>query len=154
LSAYPSTSAADQAAAYERDISENWDSMPAFEQEQAKAYLQAKFQGAPQSEFASQPMPQYTAGNPYLTTGMQQPGYGYGSPAYGYPGYGPGAFGPPKRDEAEWAIWLGYVGVFVFTPLAIFCGIKNLINERPGHGWVQLLLGLAPWILLMLIAAS
>jgi hypothetical protein len=147
-------SPAEQAAAYERYISENWDRMPAFEQEQAKAYLQAKFQASQQPGLASQPATPYLSGDPYLTQGMQQAGYGYGGAAYGYPAYGLGAFGPPKKDTAEWAIWVGWVGVFVFTPLAIFCGIKNIINDRPGHGYAQLFLGLAPFVLLVLIAAS
>jgi hypothetical protein len=155
VSSYQASSPADQAAAYERYISENWDSLPSYEQEQAKAYMRAKFEASQQ--------PGYQSGHvatPNMYSGQYaSAGYGYGQGSWGntgqfYGGYGPGAFGPPKRDEAGWAVPIGYVGVLFFTPLAIYCGIKNLSNGRSGHGYTQLVLGLLPWLLVMVALAT
>lgn len=152
----------EQAAAYERYVSENWDSLAPFEQEQAKAYLRAKFEAPQQSAFSAPPAASNSYGGQYGSAGYGQsqyasPGYGqspygYGDPIYG--GLGLGAFAPPKRDEEEWAIWVGYLGVLFFTPLAIFCGIKNLTHDRPGHGWAQILLGIGPFVLIMMMLAA
>jgi hypothetical protein len=153
LSTYSAVNPADQAAAYERYISENWDSLPPYEQEQAKAYMRSKFEGSQQPGYAGQfaaPNPPY-AGQP-MPAGYGQAPWMNGGSYYG--AYGPGAFGPPKRDEAGWAVPVGYIGVLFFTPLAIYCGIKNLTNGRSGHGYTQLLLGLLPWVLLMLVVAA
>ena len=153
---------ADQAAAYERYISENWDSLQPFEQEQAKAYLRAKFEAPQQPGFAPQPAAPASYGgqfsspgygqSPYTSPGYGQSPYGYGDPMYG--ALGLGAFAPPKRDEEEWTIWAGYLGVFLFWPLAIFCGIKNLAHDRAGHGWAQILLVIVPLLLIMMLFAA
>jgi hypothetical protein len=152
LSTYSAVSPADQAAAYERYISENWNSLSPYEQEQAKAYMRAKFEGSPQPGYAGQ----FSGPNPYagqpVPAGYGQPAWTNGGALYG--GYGPGAFGPPKRDEAGWAVPVGYLGVLFFTPLAIYCGIKNISNDRSGHGYTQLLLGLLPWVLVALVIAA
>ena len=138
-------SPAEQAERYERYISENWNSLSAFEQEQAKVYLQQKYQAQQQAAFPTQPG--FGQQSPYAMSSNPQ-GYAsmYGDPYYG--GYGPGAFGPPKKEESGgWAVWAGYVGVLIFLPLALFCGIFNCTKGRAGHGIAQLLLAiLVLWV--------
>ena len=152
MSALPSMSPADSAAAYERHISDNWDRLSPFEQDQARAYMRSKFEGTQQVQ------PQ-----PYMASMPQQPGFPaaapmYGSsPMYGYGnGYGPGAFGPPKQEPgAGWAVPVGYVGLMLFTPLAFICGIINLTKGRTGHGMAQLLISVVLFVLtFMLLAAA
>src|SRR5688572_15208662 len=116
-------SPAESAAAYERYISENWDRLSPFEQDQARSYMQAKFEGVQQAQPQLQPPMASMSPQP----GYPQPGFpsaapGYGSsPMYGYGyGYGPGAFGPPKSEPGGgWAVPVGYIGLLFFTPLAL-----------------------------------
>jgi hypothetical protein len=128
MSAVPSMSQAEQAAGYERYVSEHWDTMSPFEQEQARAYFQAKYQPV-------QPQPQ--AQQPFAMAMQPQAGYGYG---YGQPSYS-GGFAPAKREQGGgWAVPVGYIGLLLFTPLAFFCGIFNLTKGRTGHGIAQVVL--------------
>ena len=129
MSALPNMSHAESAAAYERHISDNWDALSPFEQEQARAYLQSKFQAMQQPH------------SPQVMTSMyQQPGYPNASPTYGM--YG--GFAPAKPEQGGgWAVPVGYVGLLVFTPLAFFCGIYLMTKGRSGHGIAQILLSAA-----------
>jgi hypothetical protein len=152
-------SPAESAAAYERYISENWDRLSPFEQDQARAYMQARFEGVqpqqppqvmptmhqqPQPMMAANPMPGYP--NP-------APGYGSAAPGYGYGMYG--GFAPARReDEGSWAVPVGYIGVFLFTPLAIGCGIYNLTKGRTGHGLAQILIPVAFIVLFVMMVAA
>lgn len=161
MSALPGMSPAESAAAYERYISENWDRLSPIEQDQARAYMQAKFEGVAPAQPQIQPQPQPLQ-QPFVPGMPQQPGFPaaspmYGSnPTYGYGyGYGPGAFGPPKQEPgAGWAVPVGYIGLLVFTPLAIVCGIINLTKGRTGHGLTQILIPVAMIILLVMVVAS
>lgn len=132
---------ADSAAAYERYISENWDSLPPFEQEQARAYLQSRFQ-------AMQPQ------LPHGGTAMSpQPGYPSAGAPYGYGMYG--GFAPVKKEqEGGWAVPVGYIGLLFFTPLAVFCGIYNLTKGRTGHGLAQILIPIAILFFLFMALAA
>jgi hypothetical protein len=150
----------DSAAAYERYISENWDRLSPIEQDQARAYMQAKFEGVAPAQPQIQPQPQPLQ-QPFMPGMPQQPGFPaaspmYGSnPTYGYGyGYGPGAFGPPKQDEGGWAVPVGYLGVLFFTPLAIYCGIYNMSKGRTGHGLAQILIPVAIILFVVMIVVS
>ncbi len=179
----------EQAARYERYVSENWDSMTSFEQEQARQYMQAKAQA---SQSTAQPQGQYGSsygqpafgaqpgfggsawthqpGFPSAQPGASQPGFGmsagyntldpvqaraylHGDPIYG--GFGTGAFAPRREEPANgWAVPVGYVGLLLFTPLAIVCGILNLSAGRTGHGLAQLILSALPIILVVMMFAA
>ena len=136
------------AAAYERYINDNWDRLQPFEQEQARAYMQAKFQGTPQPQpmMPASPAPGYPSAAPGYPS--MDPGYGYGYGMYG-------GFAPSRReDEGSWAVPVGYIGVLVFTPLAIGCGIYNLTKGRTGHGLAQILIPIGVFVLLMMALAA
>ena len=127
MSTYGSPSPSDQAAAYERYLRENWDSLPSFEQEQAKSWMQAKALAATQTA------------------------YQYDSLSYGYLGNALGNLPTSKKSntDSEWAVPVGYIAIFVFMPLALICAVLNLMNDRIGHGLAQLLIPVALLILLM-----
>ena len=154
MSSYGGMSQADQAAAYERHISDNWDRLSSWEQEQAKAYMQAKYtasQGPGYSPGQGQAMP-YAYGGQYQTASYGPAGYGY-DPIYG--GYGPGAFGPPRKEKGGgWAVPVGYVGLLICSPVAIACGIKNIVSGRTGHGYAQLILGIFFLVIGILMVTS
>jgi hypothetical protein len=137
MSALPSMSQTEQAVRYEQYVRENWDRMSPFEQDQARSYFAAKQQAATQP-------------NLYAMNG--QSAYGYAQPAYG------GAFSPiamPKESKGgTWAIWVGYITVFFFTPAAFGCGIYNLAKGRPVHGVLQMVLAVCSAILGAMIMMS
>jgi hypothetical protein len=153
-------SPAESAAAYERYISENWDRLSPFEQDQARAYMQAKFEGVQQQQppqltpaMHAQPPQMMMPGNPMPGYPNPAPGYASAAPAYGYGMYG--GFAPAKReDEGSWAVPVGYIGLLVFTPLAIGCGIYNLTKGRTGHGLAQILIPVALFALVLMAVAS
>jgi hypothetical protein len=110
-------------------------------------------------------------GFPSAQPGEAQPGFGasagvyntmdpaqakaflYSDPIYG--GYGTGAFGPRREEQPNgWAVPVGYVGLLLFTPLAIICGILNLSAGRTGHGMAQLILSVLPIVVLVMMIAA
>lgn len=123
------------AAAYERHINDNWDRLAPFEQEHARAYIQANFEGVTQAPM--QPISHY----PGFPNPNPDPMYGDGYGLYGGLGLRPG-----QEDEGTWAIPVGYLGVLFFVPLAIGCGIYNITKGRTGHGAAQILLPVAFFI--------
>ena len=152
MSALLGMSPAEAAAAYERHVDQNWDSLSPSEQEQARAYFQAKFQGVPPAQPQIQPQPLQ---QPFMPGMPQQPGFPAAAPMYGYGyGYGPGAFGPPKQDEGGWAVPVGYLGVLFFTPLAIYCGIYNMSKGRTGHGLAQILIPVVMIVFIIMVVVS
>jgi len=137
VSALPSMSPAESAAAYERHISDNWDSLSPFEQEQARSYLQAKFQAMQNPQSAQ--------------SRNQQPNYLNSSPMYGtYGGYAPAQ----REQGGGWAVPVGYIGLLIFTPLAFICGIYNLTKGRSGHGIAQIVLSVALFIFTFMLLSS
>ena len=143
-------SPADAAAAYERHINDNWDRLSPYEQDQARAYMQSKFEGtAP-----VQPQPQA-----YMASMPQQPGFPAASPMmYGSNpmyGYGPGAFGPQKSEPGGgWAIPVGYIGLLLFTPLAFCCGVYLLAKGRTGHGIAQVAISVTFFLITFMLLVS
>ena len=102
MSAYPTMTPAESAAAYERYISDNWDRLPPAEQEQARAYLQAKFQALHEPQIQpQQPTPPM----------YQQPGFPSASPMYGAYGMYGGFAAPRREEEGTWAVPVGYLGI-------------------------------------------
>jgi hypothetical protein len=162
MSALPSMSPQEQAARYERYISENWDSLSSFEQDQARSYMHAKMQASQmQVQAAAVKQPGMPAAQPGVgqmpAFAAQSPGVALDnySAAY-YGGYGPGAFGPPKVEQGGgWAVWVGYI-MFLFIPLVTLgCGIYLCTKGRTGHGIAQLMLAAASILIgFMLLAAA
>lgn len=123
-------SQAEQAARYEQYVRENWDRMSSFEQEQARSYFTAKQQAVMQ---------------PNLHAVSSQARYDYAQSANGI-SFSPYA-APRKEKGSVWAVWVGYITLFFFTPVAFGCGIYNLVKGRPIHGVLQIVLAVCSAII-------
>jgi hypothetical protein len=115
-----------QAEAYERQLHENWDRMPAWEQEQAQRYFDWK-DANPGSVIAQNPMAPTRGADERLSWAVKG-------------GY-------------LCAVATFLLSPIVFAPIGILLRIYNIIRGRYGHGVARVVLAVCCTVLAIVISA-